>query len=347
MKKDIKSMYLSELKKDFSNNAQPSYKALQVYRWLSKGIKQFDQMTDISKNMRQFLENKYYISVADIENKLVSKYDDTVKYLFRFNDNALVESVIMKYKHGYSICISTQVGCKMKCDFCATGKSGFFRNLTASEMLSQIQSAQEDLNIRISNIVLMGMGEPLDNYENVIRFLNLVSSDEGMNIGMRHISLSTCGLVDKIYTLADLKLQLTLSISIHAPNDNIRNKIMPINKVYNINELLKACRYYSNNTNRRISFEYAMINNFNDSENCAKELAKRLKGIICHVNLIPINSVNESIYKKSNSKKLNNFVKILKINGITATIRRTLGSDINASCGQLRRKYLKMEDDID
>ena len=347
MKKDIKSMYLSELKKDFSNNDQPSYKALQVYRWLSKGIETFDQMTDISKDMRKFLESKYYISVADIENKLVSKYDDTVKYLFRFNDNALVESVIMKYKHGYSICISTQVGCKMNCDFCATGKSGFFRNLKASEMLSQIQSAQKDLNIRISNIVLMGMGEPLDNYDNVIRFLKLVSSDEGMNIGMRHISLSTCGLVDKIYDLADLKLQLTLSVSIHAPNDYIRNKMMPINKVYNINALLEACRYYSDKTNRRISFEYAMINNFNDSENCAKELAKRLSGIICHVNLIPVNSVNESNYKKSNSSKLNNFVKILKISGITATIRRTLGSDINASCGQLRRKSIKMEDGID
>ena len=347
MKKDIKSMYLSELKKDFSNNDQPLYKALQVYRWLSKGIETFNQMTDISKDMRKFLESKYYISVADIENKLVSKYDDTVKYLFRFNDNALVESVIMKYKHGYSICISTQVGCKMNCDFCATGKSGFFRNLKASEMLSQIQSAQKDLNIRISNIVLMGMGEPLDNYDNVIRFLKLVSSDEGMNIGMRHISLSTCGLVDKIYDLADLKLQLTLSVSIHAPNDYIRNKIMPINKVYNINVLLEACRYYSDKTNRRISFEYAMINNFNDSENCAKELAKRLSGIICHVNLIPVNSVNESNYKKSNSSKLNNFVKILKISGITATIRRTLGSDINASCGQLRRKSIKMEDGID
>ena len=343
-KKDIKSMYLDELKQDFTDNGQPSYKASQVYKWLSKGSSNFSEMSDISKEMRKFLDSKYYISVAIIENKLVSAYDSTVKYLFRFNDNAFVESVVMKYKHGYSICISTQVGCKMNCDFCATGKSGFLRNLTAAEMLSQIQAAQQDLGVRISNIVLMGMGEPLDNYDNVIRFLNLVSSNEGINIGMRHISLSTCGLVGKIYQLADLKLQLTLSISIHAPNDKLRNKIMPINKKYNLEELLQSCKYYINKTNRRISFEYAMISGFNDSEACARELASKLSGMLCHVNLIPVNPIRQSNYKKSNKSNLDSFIKILSKNKITATVRRTLGSDISASCGQLKRNYLEKED---
>lgn len=343
-KKDIKSMYLNELKQDFIDNGQPSYKALQVYRWLSKGLSSFDNMTDISKNTRSFLDSKYYISTAKIENKWVSAIDETVKYLFKFNDASLVESVVMKYKHGYSICISTQVGCKMNCAFCATGKGGFFRNLTASEMLSQIQVAQEDLNIKISNIVLMGMGEPLDNYDNAVRFLKLVSSDDGMNIGMRHISLSTCGLVDKIYSLADLKTQITLSISIHASNDEIRNKIMPINKKYNLNELLKACRYYSNMTRRRISFEYTMIHGLNDNILYAKELAHKLKGILCHVNLIPVNPIKESNYKKSSKNDLELFKQTLEKNGVTATVRRTLGIDINASCGQLRRKRLEKED---
>ncbi|HEX3038418.1 MAG TPA: 23S rRNA (adenine(2503)-C(2))-methyltransferase RlmN [Oscillospiraceae bacterium] len=337
--KDIKSMTLSEIKEDFAADGLPAFRALQVFKWLHRGVTDFEEMSDQSKAFRQQLAQKYYISVATIEKKLVSHYDDTIKYLFRLNDGEYVECVLMSYHHGYSVCISTQVGCKMNCSFCATGKSGFSRNLSASEMLAQIQAAQADTGERISNVVLMGMGEPLDNYDNVLRFLELVSSDDGLNIGMRHISLSTCGIVDKIYDLAEKKLQLTLSISLHAPNDSIRSLTMPVNKKWGIDELLKACRYYSDLTNKRISFEYAMISGVNDSDECAYELANRLKGILSHVNLIPVNDVTGANYKKSSGERLQKFSQILGNKGITATVRRTLGSDINASCGQLRRRY--------
>ncbi len=337
MSKDIKSMYEEELKKEFTEMGEPAYRAGQVYKWLHEGVKSFDEMTNISKKLRERLMENYYISNAAIEKKLISSYDDTKKYLFSFRDGEMVESVLMKYHHGYTSCISTQVGCKMGCTFCATGKSGFSRNLTASEMIAQLQAEQQDNNIRISNIVLMGMGEPLDNFENVIRFLKLVSSENGMNIGMRHISLSTCGIVPKIYELADMKLQLTLSVSLHAPNDQIRSKTMPVNRKYHIEELLKACRYYVRQTNRRISFEYAMIDGVNDSEACAGELAQRLKGILSHVNLIPVNAVKGTGYEKSKKESIRRFIAVLEKAGITATVRRTLGSDINASCGQLRR----------
>lgn len=337
---DIKSMTVEELRTDFQQQKYPAYKALQVYRWLHRGVRSFDEMSDLSKQMRLDLAQKYYISVANIEKKLVSDYDNTIKYLFRFPDGECVESVLMQYHHGYSICISTQVGCKMGCTFCATGKSGFSRSLAPSEMLAQIQVAQQDQDIRISNVVLMGMGEPLDNYENVLKFLSLVSSEEGMNIGMRHISLSTCGLVDKIYDLADRKLQLTLSVSLHAPNDAIRGKTMPVNKRWPVDELLKACRYYAKQTGRRISFEYAMISGVNDSDACARELAGKLAGMLCHVNLIPVNAVDGTGYQKSGQERLTRFCKLLEQKGITATIRRTLGADINASCGQLRRSHI-------
>lgn len=336
MQKDIKSMYEKELKKEFSDMGEPLYRATQVYKWLHMGVKSFDEMTNISKGLRQKLMQSYYISSAAIEKKLVSSYDDTKKYLFSFSDGETVESVLMNYHHGFTSCISTQAGCKMGCTFCATGKSGFSRNLTASEMLSQLQAEQDDNNIRISNVVLMGMGEPLDNFDNVIRFLNLVGSENGMNIGMRHISLSTCGIVPKIYELADMKLQITLSVSLHAPNDSIRSRTMPINKRYGIDELLKACEYYSKTTGRRISFEYAMIDGVNDSNGAAAELASRLKGTLCHVNLIPVNSVSGTGYKKSKRERIQSFISILERSGITATVRRTLGSDINASCGQLK-----------
>ena len=337
--KDIKSMTLSEIRQDFFADNLPAFRALQVYKWLHRGVIDFEQMSDQSKAFRQQLAKKYYISVATIEKKIVSNYDNTIKYLFRLNDGEHVECVLMDYHYGYSICISTQVGCKMNCSFCATGKSGFSRNLFASEILAQIQTAQKDIGERISNVVLMGMGEPLDNYENVLRFLELVSSENGLNIGMRHISLSTCGIVDKIYDLAEKKLQLTLSISLHAPNDSIRSQTMPINKKWNMEELLKACRYYSDLTKRRISFEYAMISGINDSDDCAYELAKRLRGTLSHVNLIPINDVTGANYKKSSADRLQKFSQILSGKGITVTVRRTLGSDINASCGQLRRRY--------
>lgn len=335
--KDIKSMCLSEIEEEFKELLLPKYRARQVYDWLSKGVKNFDEMTNISKSLREILKSNYVILGVEIEKKFESNLDDTVKYLFRLHDNEFIEAVLMKYNHGYSMCISTQVGCKMGCKFCATGKSGFLRNLEPSEMLSQIQVAQHDNDIRISNIVLMGMGEPLDNYKNVLKFLMLVSDSNGMNIGMRHISLSTCGLVDKMYDLANEGFQLTLSVSLHAPNDEIRNQIMPVNRRWNVDELIKACKDYIEKTNRRISFEYAMINELNDTQQCAEELSRLLKGMLCHVNLIPMNNVEGSVYEKSNEKRLRRFVDTLKRNRINVTVRRTLGADISASCGQLRR----------
>lgn len=336
---DIKSLFDYEIEELVVRMGVPKFRAKQVVSWLQKGVVSFDDMTNLPKQLITRLKDDCYIAKADVVRKLVSKLDGTVKYLFSFNDGECVESVVMNYHHGYSICISTQVGCKMGCTFCATGKSGYSRNLTASEMIAQIEAAQRDLDIRISNVVLMGMGEPLDNYDNVVRFLKLVSSEQSLNIGMRHISLSTCGVVPKIYKLADLKLQLTLSVSLHAPTDAIRSTTMPINNKYNISQLLEACRCYIRQTNRRITFEYAMIDDVNDSDECAKLLSQQLKGMLCHVNLIPVNSVKGTGYLKSKSERQKSFLNILTENKVNATIRRTLGSDINASCGQLKRNY--------
>ena len=294
-------------------------------------------MTNIKKELRENLKKKYYISDCTIEKKLVSVYDETVKYLFKLNDGELIESVVMKYKYGRTICVSSQVGCKMGCSFCASGIAGFVRNLLPGEILSQVYTAQKDLGVKISHIVMMGVGEPLDNFDNVMRFLELISDENGQNIGMRNISLSTCGVVSGIYKLMEEKLQLTLSVSLHAPSDEIRNRTMPVNSRWNIETLLKACRDYTAATNRRISFEYAMISSVNDSDDCARQLAKRLKGMLCHVNLIPVNSVKERDYRKSSGERIAAFIKILEKSGINVTVRRTLGSDINASCGQLRR----------
>lgn len=338
---DLKSMTTAEICEFAVANNYPKFRGKQISEWLSKGVESFDEMKNLPSDLRQFLQTSCYISVANIAKKLVSRYDKTVKYLFSFYDSECVESVIMKYKHGYTICISTQVGCKMGCTFCATGKSGFSRSLAPSEMLAQIESAQKDLNIRISNIVLMGMGEPLDNYDNVVKFLYLVSSDEGLNIGMRHITLSTCGIVPKIYELAKLHLGITLSVSLHAPNDEIRRRTMPIARKYSMDELLKACRDYFNSTGRRVTFEYSMISGVNDSDLNAHELASRLQGMGCHVNLIPVNSVEGTGYIKSNIKRQQAFINILASKKIGATVRRTLGSDINASCGQLKRKHIE------
>ncbi|HCM23992.1 MAG TPA: 23S rRNA (adenine(2503)-C(2))-methyltransferase RlmN [Ruminococcaceae bacterium] len=336
---DIRSMTPEELRGDFEQLGQPAYRAEQVFSWLQqKSVHGFQEMTNLSKGLRSLLSDRYFIANAQIAQRFVSKIDGTRKYLFRLHDEELVESVLMNYHHGLSNCISTQVGCKMNCSFCATGKSGFSRNLTAGEMLAQVQTAQRDVGTRISNIVLMGMGEPLDNYENVIRFLELVTNPAGMNIGMRHISLSTCGLVDRMYDLAEHKFQLTLSVSLHAPNDEIRRKIMPVSRRYSMEELLNACSFYEKATGRRISFEYAMIQNVNDSDDCAEELAGKLEGTLCHVNLIPVNHVSGAAYHKSSVERQKKFIQILERHGITATVRRTLGSDINASCGQLRRR---------
>lgn len=338
---DIKSLYDYEIENLVIEYGFPKFRAKQIVSWLQKGVLSFEQMTNLPKSMIETLKEKCFISNAVIQRKQVSKIDGTVKYLFSFADNECVESVVMKYHYGNSICISTQVGCKMGCTFCATGKSGYSRDLTASEMLAQIESAQNDLGIRISNIVLMGMGEPLDNFNNVVRFLKLVSSENSLNIGMRHITLSTCGVVPKIYELADLGLQITLSISLHAPIDSIRSSTMPINNVYNIDALLKACRYYIKKTNRRITFEYAMIDGVNDTSECAYELSQKLSNMLCHVNLIPVNSVNGSSFVKSKIDKQQKFVEILSKAHVSATIRRTLGSDIDASCGQLKRNHTK------
>ncbi len=338
MKNDIKSLTVDELKTELTSLGEKPFKATQIYSWLHKhNVNSFEEMTNISKDLRSELEKNYDIYTCAIEKKLVSVYDNTVKYLFRLNDGELIESVVMKYKYGYTICVSSQVGCRMGFNFCASGIAGFIRNLTPSEILSQIYVAQKDLSVRISHIVMMGVGEPLDNYDNVIRFLGMVSDENGLNIGMRNISLSTCGVVSGIKKLMAEKLQLTLSVSLHAPNDEIRSRTMPVNNKWNIEELLAACKEYTAETKRRISFEYAMISGVNDSDECAHELAGHLKGMLCHVNLIPVNSVKERDYRKSNRDRIVSFIKILEKNGINATVRRTLGSDINASCGQLRR----------
>lgn len=342
---DIKSLSLNELEQALADIGEPKYRAKQIFQWLHKKyVNSFDEMLNLSKDLRQKLKENYYISCSAIEKKLISCYDSTVKYLFSLNDGEYVEAVLMSYHHGYSACISTQAGCKMGCTFCATGQGGFRRNLTAGEMLSQLQTMEKDRGVRISNVVLMGMGEPLDNFDNVVRFLRLVSSADGMNIGMRHLALSSCGLADKIRQLAELKLQITLSISLHAPNDEIRNRTMPVNKRFPIGELLSACREYIEKTGRRITFEYAMIDGVNDSLDCARQLASRLRGMLCHINLIPVNEVDKTGYKKSGKKSLNAFCAYLNNHGITATIRRTLGSDINASCGQLRGKAKETTD---
>lgn len=335
---DINSLTYEQLNNVISKLGQPKFRAKQIFTWLHKnGVTSFDEMTNVSKALREKLYENYYISTCEIEDKYVSKIDDTVKYLFKLNDGEYIESVIMKYKYGYTICVSSQVGCKMGCTFCASTLAGFKRNLTSGEIEAQLHSAQKDLNIKISHIVLMGIGEPLDNFDNVINFLYNVNDENGLNISMRNITISTCGVVPRIYDLMKLNLQLTLTISLHAPNDEIRSNTMPINNKYKIDELLKACREYGLKTGRRVSFEYTLIKDVNDSSENALELASRLKGMNAHVNLIPVNDVKERGNVKSSKKAILNFQNILKKSGINATIRRTLGSDINASCGQLRR----------
>ena len=336
---DIRSLNYQELAEEVKALGLPKFRTDQIYSWLfEKGVRDFSEMSNLSKDLRQTLDERFVIRNCTIDTKLCSKLDETVKYLFELGKGEFVECVVMKYKYGYSICVSTQLGCKMGCKFCASAIGGFKRHLTASEILSEIYTAQSDLGIKISHIVLMGTGEPLDNYDNVMRFLELVTDEKGLNISMRHISLSTCGVVPRIYELAEKKLGLTLSISLHAPNDKIRSQTMPVNSKWNIEELLTACRYYTKVTSRRISFEYAMIDSFNDSVECAEELASRLSGMLCHINLIPVNNVRENNYERSNEKNIKRFISVLERHGLTVTVRRTLGSDINASCGQLRAK---------
>ena len=342
VKKDIKSMTFTEIEAEMKALGQPKFRAAQIFDWLQKRcVTTFDEMTNLSKELRSLLDDGYYIANCEIEDRFDSKLDETVKYLFRLNDGECIESVLMKYEHGWSICISSQVGCRMGCKFCASTIGGLVRSLTASEMLSQIMTAQKDRGIRISNIVMMGIGEPFDNFDNVVRFLALVGDEKGLNIGMRHISLSTCGRVDGIRRFMELDSQITLSVSLHAPNDRIRNTMMPINKKWNVAELISACRDYFNRTGRRISFEYALIKGVNDSRECADELIRLLKGLVCHINLIPVNKVKENNYEKSD--RVREFCNYLNQNGMNATVRRTLGSDISASCGQLRQKHTQNE----
>lgn len=337
--KDIKSKTLAELADELTALGEPKFRAKQVFSWLHRGATSFDEMTDLSKALREKLKNEYELIYPTVARRLESAKDGTIKYLWRLTDGNCVESVLMRYHHGNTVCISSEVGCPMGCAFCASTLGGLVRRLKPSEMLDQVLFTQLDSGLPISNIVLMGIGEPLDNFDTVLRFLELVNSPEGMNIGMRHISLSTCGLVDKIDALAEKNLQLTLSVSLHAPTDEIRSKIMPINRRYPVAQLLDSCKHYFEKTGRRISFEYAMIRGVNDTPEMARILVRRLKGIAAHVNLIPLNEVAESPLKPSYPETVRAFQQTLEAHGIPTTVRRTLGSDINASCGQLRRKF--------
>ena len=345
--KDYKSMYKSELSEFLSELGEPAYRASQLFKWFQSGIISFDEMTNIPNKLKEVLAQNGYLAVTRIERKYVSAIDGTVKYLYRLYDGEFIESVLMKYEHGYTVCVSTQVGCRMGCKFCASGIGGLIRNLTASEILSQITTAERDNGIRVSNIVMMGMGEPLDNFENSTRFLKLVSDKDGLNIGLRHISLSTSGVVSGIDALASLDLPITLSVSLHAPFDDIREKMMPVNKKWNIESLVAACKRYQKVTTRRISFEYALIEGVNDSKRCAEKLHEITKGIMCHINLIPANPVKENDFKKPDRTTIIKFQKQLEALGLTATVRRTLGADINASCGQLRKKIKEGQDIAD
>ena len=338
---NLKSLTQPELADILKELGQPAFRAKQVFTWLHKGVRSYDEMTNLPKSLRDVLAEKYPLYAPKVVRKQESQRDGTIKYLWELADGNCVETVLMRYHYGNTVCISTEVGCRMGCAFCASTLGGLVRRLEPQEMLDQVLFTQIDSGLPVSHIVLMGIGEPLDNFDNVMRFLELVNSPDGMNISMRHISLSTCGLVPKIDELAKRKLQISLAISLHGPNDEIRNRIMPVNKAYPIEVLLDACRRYYQATSRRIHFEYAMIDGVNDSEANAKELLRRLKGLPAHVNLIPLNHVEESPLKPSSKAAVAKFQKTLEEGGVTATVRRTLGGDIDASCGQLRRKYTK------
>ena len=338
MKLDIKSCVPDEIAGLMKQWGQPRFRADQVFSWMHGGCESFGDMTNLPAALRRKLEEECYLTCPSILRKQVSEKDGTVKYLWKLGDGNSVESVVMKYRYGYTICISTQVGCRMGCMFCASTLGGLVRCLEPSEMLDQVLFAQKDMGIRISNIVLMGIGEPLDNFDSVLRFLQLVNSPQGLQIGMRHISLSTCGLVEKVDKLAEYNLQLTLSVSLHAPDDETRSRIMPVNRRYGVDEVLADCSRYLEKTGRRISYEYAMIRDVNDTDRHAKLLAEKLKGTGAHVNLIRLNHVEERGLTPSTPQQIERFTRILQDGGVAVTLRRRLGSDIDASCGQLRRK---------
>ncbi len=336
---DIKSYFIDELEEYIKNINQPKFRAKQIFSWIhQKNVTNFFEMSNIPKTLQQKLNNEFTFLDLKIIKKLKSK-DDTVKYLFRLYDGNMIESVFMPYSYGNAVCISTQVGCKMGCSFCASTLDGFARNLTPSEMLSQIYEIEHDLAKKVRTIVLMGSGEPFDNFENLKTFIKIINSKDGFNLGQRHITVSTCGIVEKIYDFANLNTQVNLAISLHAPTDDLRAKIMPIAKKYPILNIINACKYYSDTTKRRVTYEYALISSVNDKEEHAKLLISLLKNSLCHVNLIPINEIKENNYKKTSEDKIKKFKNTLEDAGIKTTIRRELGSDINAACGQLRRNY--------
>lgn len=335
---------LEELKSWMKENNESAFRGTQILSWIYKGTTEFDNMKNMPKSLIAKLKENFSVNFPKIIETYKSDIDGTEKFLLGFEDGNLIESVLMRYKHGNSICISTQIGCAMGCKFCASTIEGKVRNLTTGEILSQILVVQSYINERISNIVLMGSGEPLDNYDNVVKFLEVVSAEYGLNIGQRHITLSTCGIIPKIYELADKEFSITLAISLHAFSDEKRKEIMPIANKYSINEILEACKYYINKTNRRITFEYALVKDINDGKEDAKALGKLLKGMLCHVNLIPVNEIKENTFKRSSKKAIDDFSEILKNHGIEVTVRREMGSDINAACGQLRRSYIKTQE---
>lgn len=336
---DIKSLTMEEITALLREMGEPAFRGKQVFTWLHKGVKSFDEMSNLAKPLRQKLAQHCCITVPEVARKQESKLDGTIKYLWRLGDGNCIETVLMQYHHGNTVCISSQVGCRMGCAFCASTIAGKVRDLTPSEMIDQVLFTQLDSGREISNIVLMGIGEPLDNRETVMRFLTLVNHPDGLNIGMRHISLSTCGIVPEIDRLAELNLQLTLSVSLHAPDSETRSRIMPVNRAYDVEQLFAACHRYFEKTGRRISFEYAMIDGVNDNDWQADLIAKKIKGMPGHVNLIPLNDVVESPFKPS--RRVAEFQKRLESHGVTATVRRSLGGDIDASCGQLRRKEME------
>ena len=338
---NVKSMTLPEITAALKALGQPAFRGKQVYTWLHKGVRSYEEMTNLPKSLRDSLAQQYPLYAPVAVRKQESQRDGTIKYLWQLQDGNCVETVLMRYHYGNTVCISTEVGCPMGCAFCASTLGGLVRKLEPFEMLDQVLFTQLDSGLPVNHIVLMGIGEPLDNFDNVLRFLELVNSEDGMNISMRHISLSTCGLVPKIDELAKRKLQISLAISLHGPNDGVRDRIMPVNKAYPMEELLAACRRYYEATSRRIHFEYAMIDGVNDTPEAARELLRRMKGLPAHFNLIPLNHVEESPLKPSSKAAVATFQKILEDGGITATVRRTLGGDIDASCGQLRRKHQK------
>lgn len=339
--KNIKDYNLEELKQELISLGEKPFRAEQIFKWIhQENVTSFDEMTNLSIELRQKLKENYSLCIYNIIRKQESKTDGTKKYLFDVLDGNAIESVLMKYHHGYSVCVSTQIGCKMGCKFCASTGIQFIRNLSSGEIVEQILAIERDENIRVSNVVFMGIGEPLDNYDNVVNAIRIINNPKGINIGARHISVSTSGLVPKIYELAEENIQCTLSISLHATTDEKRSAMMPVNNKYNIKELLQACKDYTAKTNRRISFEYALAKGNNDNLEDAKALADLLKGMLCHVNLIPINEIENGKYKQSSIDNIIKFRDYLNSRGIVATIRRELGSDIDAACGQLRRKNL-------